>query len=89
MNLKLKSGKRRKVKFRDKEITALPEYTNIKKKRSCLMCCEMFDSKGMYNRRCPRCTRLIELNLSGSFREETVYNTSRPFPNDVVDSYIK
>ncbi|MGR3318075.1 MAG: hypothetical protein ACUZ8O_06305 [Candidatus Anammoxibacter sp.] len=89
MNLNLKRGKRSKAKFRDEDITVLPEYTNVKKKRSCLMCGEIFDSKGVYNRRCPKCDRLIELKVNGGFREYTVYHASKPLPNDVVDSYIK
>lgn len=32
---------------------------NHKKSRSCLMCGKMFFSKGPYNRRCPKCSRLV------------------------------
>ncbi len=40
-------------------------YSNIPndsiKKRSCLMCGKMFNSKSIGNRRCPRCSTIIKI----------------------------
>ena len=43
------------------------------KKRTCLMCNKLFNSKGPFNRRCPRCNRLISLRGNGNFHDTYVY----------------
>lgn len=45
-------------KPKGEENNLLPDnIRNAKKKRECLMCGKMFNSKGVGNRRCPICTR--------------------------------
>lgn len=46
------------------------------KKRTCLMCNKLFNSKGPFNRRCPRCNRLVSLRGNGNFYETYIYKIS-------------
>lgn len=65
---------------------SLPPFArNVRKKRSCLMCGEMFDSKGAYNRRCPKCTRLVELGGRGTFNVPRIYKTAHTFESDYLN----
>ncbi|MGR3319459.1 MAG: hypothetical protein ACUZ8O_13405 [Candidatus Anammoxibacter sp.] len=54
----------------------LPFSNNVKKKRSCLMCGKMFTSRGSYNRRCPKCGRMVELGKGGCVSMPYVYKIS-------------
>lgn len=38
----------------------LSKIKNQRKRRTCLMCGNIFDSSGPYNRRCTGCNRLVE-----------------------------
>lgn len=58
---------------------------NDKKKRSCLMCGKMFDSNGPFNRRCPKCNRLVELGKGSGVSMPHVYKVS---PKE-SDEFIK
>ena len=52
-------------------------YTNKSvKKRTCLMCGKMFKSNGPYNRRCGKCSRLIEIRNKDSFYVQDEYKVS-------------
>lgn len=47
-----------------------------KKSRSCLMCGGMFNSFGVHNRRCPRCSRRVNLRNIDSSDSSTIYKVS-------------
>ena len=49
---------------------------NRKKKRSCLMCGKMFTSRGSFNRRCPKCSRMVDLGKGGCVSMPHVYKVS-------------
>lgn len=52
-------------------------YTkNTAKKRTCLMCGKMFKSNGPFNRRCAKCSRLIEVRNKDSFYVQDEYKVS-------------
>ena len=54
----------------------LPFSNNVKKKRSCLMCGKMFTSRGSFNRRCTKCSRLVDLGKGGCVNMPHVYKVS-------------
>ncbi|MGR3220960.1 MAG: hypothetical protein ACUZ8H_14245 [Candidatus Anammoxibacter sp.] len=54
----------------------LPIANNRKKKRSCLMCGKMFTSCGPFNRRCSKCSRLVEFGKGGCVNMPHVYKLS-------------
>jgi len=49
---------------------------NTKMQRSCLMCGKMFKSKGAFNRRCPKCSRVVELGRRDAGNAPPVYRVS-------------
>ena len=75
-----KKGKRKKYKFtiEEEDIEVLPLYMGlVKKKRECLMCSKMFDSRSAGNRRCPACTRLSKIYLNGRNEKRRVHLPGR------------
>ncbi len=44
-----------------------------RKQRTCLMCGKMFNSKGPYNRRCPKCAHLVESKIKSGLDLPRVY----------------
>lgn len=42
--------------------------------RSCLMCGKKFRSAGPHNRRCPRCSYILEHAREGTYYNPTVYS---------------
>lgn len=57
-----------------------------KKLRSCLMCCKVFNSKGIGNRRCTRCTRLVGTKNNGD-TAPFVYKVGSETPIGFRESY--
>lgn len=58
---------------------------DCKKKRICLMCNQLFVSKGFHNRRCSKCSRLLFLRGNNAILQphyKCAFNT----PNPVVNS---
>lgn len=47
------------IKEKNSKQKSIVNTGNQKKKRTCLMCGKMFSSVGSYNRRCPKCTNLV------------------------------
>ncbi len=50
----------------------------VRKKRTCLMCGSMFNSKSASNRRCPKCYRVIDLRARYGYGNERVYKLAMP-----------
>ncbi len=46
---------------------------SIRKKRSCLMCGSLFNSKGPHNRRCNKCDRLLKLKRKDGLKDIRVF----------------
>ncbi len=74
-----KRGGKRKKKSTGKSNSRINGalFKNVRKKRSCLMCGEMFISNGPFNRRCSKCSRLVDLG-KGSLNNPTVYRFTTP-----------
>lgn len=61
------SGKKRKTCNED-EADFMPVYAKgVVKNRQCLMCGKMFKSKGAFNRRCSKCSRLLSIHNKDCF----------------------
>jgi len=70
------NGKKAKKSEEDYEDYETSEYLPVKsakKKRSCLLCGTFFNSTGPFNRRCPRCSRLVSLGKGGDFSDTLTY----------------
>ncbi len=48
-------------------------YRNLQRKRSCLMCGKMFDSKSPGNRRCPRCASSLMRSFTNIVNTDYIY----------------
>lgn len=57
----------------DRMVNTLMNKKTVKKKRSCLLCGKAFNSTGPFNRRCPRCSRLVALGKAGNFSDTATY----------------
>ena len=71
-------------KDEDSDIELMTKSNIIKKKRSCLMCNNMFNSKGPYNRRCPLCEKSIILRKRDGDDVDSGYRIS-PSGKDCYD----
>ncbi len=72
--LKKETRKYKTKNNKDEVLNALVAGTiDVKKKRSCLMCGKMFNSSGPGNRRCPKCSRLVDTHVpSETYRYKVV-----------------
>ncbi len=63
---KKKNTEKYESRIEEDDLEDLPLYMGlVMKKRECLMCGEMFDSRSAGNRRCPACTRVSNIYLNG------------------------
>ena len=60
--------------------TYLEKLESQRKRRACLMCGNIFDSSGPFNRRCPNCTRLVNKDLA-EFNMPYVHKVHRELPD--------
>lgn len=72
MRVKLRGGTDRR---QDSEVfdDGFQYLKSIKKKRTCLMCGKIFNSKSASNRRCPKCQKLANSRVEGSVSDSLIY----------------
>ncbi|MGR3179268.1 MAG: hypothetical protein ACUZ8E_14540 [Candidatus Anammoxibacter sp.] len=56
---------------------------DVRKKRSCLMCGQIFNSKSSGNRRCLHCDRLLLLRARDGYNMHIEYTVALPFSENV------
>lgn len=78
------ANKKNDYEFTNKDI----KKNNVKNKRSCLMCGKLFNSKGIHNRRCPKCSRLAELHSKEIANVYKVYKVSHKPSSDAFNFYL-
>lgn len=72
-------------KFQNRTTVDAVPKRNLKTKRSCLMCGNMFSSKGPFNRRCSRCSRIVDLGRRDAGNAPFVYKLGSKGNDEFLD----
>lgn len=73
------------------KLLMISKLKDVSKKRICLMCEKSFKSKGIGNRRCQKCDRLLDARVSGNDKtyrfkvSNLVQTTSEPVSSLAYD----
>ncbi len=84
MSVKLRKDKKNKSKDFEVFDDSFQYLKSVRKKRTCLMCGKIFNSKSSSNRRCLKCQRLANARVEGSVSDFLTYRIVYDGPHSIL-----